>query len=59
MDLVSTIINNLRRLVEKYKSKLANAKTDHERQSALWYLNCYETDLIILDDNYTPEKKVK
>ena len=49
-------IHKLRRLVEKYKNQLANAQTEDERQSALWHLDCYETDLIILDDDYVPQK---
>ena len=52
-------VYKLRMLVRQYKQKYINAKTDEERQSALWHLDCYETDLIILDDNYTPEKKIK
>jgi len=50
-------ISKLRTLVKKYKRLYANAKTDKERRIALWYLDCYETDLIILDDDYIPEKK--
>ena len=49
-------IYKLRMLVKQYKQKYINAKTDEERQSALWHLDCYETELIIIDDDHIPTK---
>lgn len=42
----------LRELVKEYKEKYQNATTDDERQRAMWHLNCYQTELMMRDDDY-------
>lgn len=38
-------------LVKEYQEKYRNALTDDERQIAMWHLNCYQTELLMRDEN--------
>lgn len=40
----------LKELVRFYKEEYRNAKTDDERQRAMWNLNCYQTELMMRDE---------
>lgn len=40
----------LKELVKEYKEKYEKAKTDDERERAMWNLNSYQTELIMRGD---------
>ena len=42
----------LQELVLEYKEKLRKAKTDDERQRAMWHLNSYQTELMMRDEDF-------
>tara|TARA_B100000073_G_scaffold184859_1_gene152896 strand:- start:1058 stop:1264 length:207 start_codon:yes stop_codon:yes gene_type:complete len=42
----------LQELVLEYKEKYKKAKTDDERQIAMWYLNSYQTELMMRDEDF-------
>jgi len=37
----------LKELVKEYKEKYKEAKTDDERERAMWHLNSYQTELMM------------
>lgn len=40
----------LKELVKEYKEKYEKAKTDDERERAIWHLNSYQTELMMRDE---------
>ena len=42
----------LQELVLEYKEKYRQAKTDDERQIAMWHLNSYQTELMMRDEDF-------
>tara|TARA_R100000152_G_C6758951_1_gene182857 strand:- start:1098 stop:1298 length:201 start_codon:yes stop_codon:yes gene_type:complete len=40
----------LKELIKDYKEKYKKAKTDDERERAMWNLNSYETELMMRGD---------
>ena len=40
----------LKELIKEYKEKYKKAKTDDERERAMWHLNSYETELMMRGD---------
>tara|TARA_B100000131_G_scaffold263211_1_gene259970 strand:- start:998 stop:1198 length:201 start_codon:yes stop_codon:yes gene_type:complete len=40
----------LKELIKDYKEKYKKAKTDDERERAMWHLNSYETELMMRGD---------
>ncbi len=42
----------LQELVREYKEKYKKAKTDDERQRAMWHLNSYQTELMMRDEDF-------
>ena len=42
----------LQELVLEYKEKYKKAKTDDERQRAMWHLNSYQTELMMRDEDF-------
>jgi|TARA_A100001388_G_C28435870_1_gene341825 uncharacterized membrane protein (DUF106 family) len=40
----------LKELVKEYKEKYKEAKTDDERERAMWHLNSYQTELMMRDE---------
>ena len=40
----------LKELVKEYKEKYEKAKTDDERERAMWHLNSYQTELMMRDE---------
>ena len=40
----------LKELVKEYKEKYKEAKTDDERERAIWHLNSYQTELMMRDE---------
>jgi len=42
----------LQELVLEYKEKYRQAKTDDERQRAMWHLNSYQTELMMRGEDF-------
>ena len=47
---VAMTTEKLKELVRFYKEEYRNAKTDDERQRAMWNLNSYQTELMMRDE---------
>jgi len=52
MEEVTMTTEKLKELVRFYKEEYRNAKTDDERQRAMWNLNSYQTELMMRDEEF-------
>lgn len=52
MEEVTMTTEKLQELVKEYLEKYKNARTDDERQKAMWHLNSYQTELMMRDEEF-------
>lgn len=52
MEEIILTTEKLQELVREYKEKYKKAKTDDERQRAMWHLNSYQTELMMRDEDF-------